>query len=145
MSNGCRRSAIKIGSSVSIILKKDQKSQKTTNGIVQDILTNSTNHPHGIKVRLTNGGVGRITTIINRSMSTIPSCITSEEEEDNMVAVPSFISLGHYFPEQALRKEALESAKEEVVQEDMWSCGGCTFLNHPSLHHCEMCNSKKEI
>jgi uncharacterized repeat protein (TIGR03833 family) len=48
------------GLSVSIVLKKDQKTGKLTEGIVKDILTNSSLHPHGIKVRLQSGEVGRV-------------------------------------------------------------------------------------
>lgn len=58
--DGKNRSAIKPGIKVSIVQKQDQKSGKLTEGIVQDILTNSLNHPHGIKVRLQGGIVGRV-------------------------------------------------------------------------------------
>lgn len=55
---------IKPGSQVSIILKKDQRSKTLTEGIVKDILTKSPTHPHGIKVRLESGEVGRVKEII---------------------------------------------------------------------------------
>jgi len=55
-----QRSQIKLGSNVKIVLKQDQRSGKLTEGVVKDILTNSPTHPHGIKVRLTNGKVGRV-------------------------------------------------------------------------------------
>ena len=58
--DGTKRSNIKIGSNVSIVLKEDQRSGKLTDGVVQDILTNSSTHPHGIKVRLMSGEVGRV-------------------------------------------------------------------------------------
>lgn len=58
--NGNNRSNIKLGMQVSIVLKQDQRSGKLTKGIVKDILTNSMTHPHGIKVRLTSGEVGRV-------------------------------------------------------------------------------------
>ncbi len=58
--NGIKRNAVKIGFQVGIILKEDQRSGKLTEGIVRDILTNSPRHPHGIKVRLKNGLVGRV-------------------------------------------------------------------------------------
>lgn len=58
--DGTNRSNIKPGMEVGIVLKKDQRSGKITEGIVQDILTNSATHPHGIKVRLTDGQVGRV-------------------------------------------------------------------------------------
>jgi len=56
--------AIRPGCMVDIILKEDQRSGKKTRGIVQEILTNSQTHPHGIKVRLKDGRVGRITEIV---------------------------------------------------------------------------------
>ena len=58
--DGTKRSNIKIGSNVSIVLKEDQRSGKLTDGVVQDILTNSSTHPHGIKVRLESGEIGRV-------------------------------------------------------------------------------------
>lgn len=62
--NGHTRSTISQGIKVRIVLKADQRSGKLTEGIVKDILTNSPTHPHGIKVRLTTGEVGRVKEII---------------------------------------------------------------------------------
>lgn len=61
---GKNRSDIRPGLRVSIILKKDQRTGKLTDGIVKDILTNSPSHPHGIKVRLQTGEVGRVKKLI---------------------------------------------------------------------------------
>jgi uncharacterized repeat protein (TIGR03833 family) len=58
--NGKNRADIKPGIKVAVVMKKDQRSGILTEGIVQDILTNSKYHPHGIKVRLITGEVGRI-------------------------------------------------------------------------------------
>jgi len=58
--NGIDRVNIKPGLHVSIVLKEDQRSGKQTEGIVKDILTKSPAHPHGIKVRLQSGQVGRV-------------------------------------------------------------------------------------
>lgn len=58
--DGTKRVEIKKGLKVKIVLKKDQRSGELTEGIVQDILTNSSVHPHGIKVRLESGDVGRV-------------------------------------------------------------------------------------
>jgi uncharacterized repeat protein (TIGR03833 family) len=58
--NGTKRQYIKPGLSVDIILKQDQRTGKKTRGIVREILTGSSFHPHGIKVRLTSGHVGRV-------------------------------------------------------------------------------------
>ena len=57
------RAKIRPGLRVSIVLKADQQSDKLTEGIVKDILTNSPSHLHGIKVRLISGEVGRVKTI----------------------------------------------------------------------------------
>ncbi|WP_409273779.1 YwbE family protein [Neobacillus sp. SCS-31] len=58
--NGQNRKDITTGITVDIVLKEDQRTGKLTRGIVKDILTKSPNHPHGIKVRLTDGQVGRV-------------------------------------------------------------------------------------
>lgn len=59
-----KRFNIKQGLKVNIVLKEDQRSGKLTQGIVKDILTNSAVHPHGIKVRLQDGSVGRVSEIL---------------------------------------------------------------------------------
>lgn len=58
--NGQMRSNIKVGSKVSVVQKQDQRTGKLTEGVVEKILTNSPNHPHGIKVKLVGGIVGRV-------------------------------------------------------------------------------------
>tara|TARA_R110000868_G_scaffold51432_8_gene163041 strand:+ start:550 stop:750 length:201 start_codon:yes stop_codon:yes gene_type:complete len=58
--SGNNRASIKIGASVSVVLKDDQRSGNLTEGVVARILTNSPNHPHGIKVKLEDGQVGRV-------------------------------------------------------------------------------------
>jgi len=60
---GQNRSDIKPGKAVGIVTKENQGSKIITEGVVQDILTNSLFHPHGIKVRLTTGEVGRVKTV----------------------------------------------------------------------------------
>ncbi|WP_053220108.1 YwbE family protein [Virgibacillus senegalensis] len=62
--DGRKRELIKRGDTVDIVLKKDQRTGKLTRGVVQDILTNSREHPHGIKVRLEDGQVGRVKSIL---------------------------------------------------------------------------------
>lgn len=63
---GQTRDDITPGLEVEIVLKEDQRSGVLTRGVVQDILTHSPTHPHGIKVRLTSGQVGRVQRIIGR-------------------------------------------------------------------------------
>jgi uncharacterized repeat protein (TIGR03833 family) len=62
--NGQTRSNIKPGITVLIVLKQDQRTGKLTKGVVKDILTSSPTHPHGIKVRLVDGQVGRVKEIV---------------------------------------------------------------------------------
>ncbi len=62
--DGQKRANIKSGMRVKIVLKQDQATGKLTEGIVKDILTSSATHPHGIKVRLTSGAVGRVKEIV---------------------------------------------------------------------------------
>ena len=61
---GRNRQAVQPGCTVDIIQKEDQRSGKKTRGIVQELLTNSQTHPHGIKVRLMDGRVGRVAEIV---------------------------------------------------------------------------------
>jgi uncharacterized repeat protein (TIGR03833 family) len=62
--DGKNRGDISPGLQVDIVLKKDQRTGKLTRGVVKDILTKSVSHPHGIKVRLTDGQVGRVNKIL---------------------------------------------------------------------------------
>ena len=66
--NGTIRVNIRPGLHVSVVLKKDQQSGTLTEGVVKDILTKSPAHPHGIKVRLESGQVGRVKEIISLSL-----------------------------------------------------------------------------
>ncbi|ATP38856.1 hypothetical protein CSE16_01825 [Solibacillus sp. R5-41] len=58
--NGKNRGDVYAGLQVDIVLKQDQRTGKKTRGVVKDLLTNSSSHPHGIKVRLTDGQIGRV-------------------------------------------------------------------------------------
>ncbi|MGD2151515.1 MAG: YwbE family protein [Desulfobacterales bacterium] len=62
--NATNRAKIKPGLHVLILLKKDQRSGKVTEGIVKDVLTKSPTHPHGIKVRLESGEIGRVNKVL---------------------------------------------------------------------------------
>ena len=62
--NGNKRTDIKIGSKVKVVKKENQRSGQLTEGVVSKILTNSPNHPHGIKVMLEGGIVGRVKEIL---------------------------------------------------------------------------------
>lgn len=62
--DGTRRQDVRPGLEVEIVLKQDQASGKRTRGVVRDVLTSSPTHPHGIKVRLTSGAVGRVKAVL---------------------------------------------------------------------------------
>ncbi len=62
--NGTKRENIKQGAQVRVVMKQDQRSGKLTEGVVKDILSNSPTHPHGIKVRLEGGIVGRVKEVL---------------------------------------------------------------------------------
>jgi uncharacterized repeat protein (TIGR03833 family) len=66
MNKGTSRGNIQVGLSVGIVLKRDHRSGKITQGIVKRILTNSSYHPHGIKVQLADGQVGRVKEIYSK-------------------------------------------------------------------------------
>jgi len=66
--SGTQRGHIKPGAHVRIVLKRDQQSGKLTEGVVKDILTKSSTHPHGIKVRLQSGQVGRVKEILGEQI-----------------------------------------------------------------------------
>ena len=63
--DGRERKEIKPGLEVDVVLKQDQRSGKLTRGVVKDVLTKSSHHPHGIKVRLETGEVGRVKEIVS--------------------------------------------------------------------------------
>lgn len=62
--DGTKRSSIKIGAAVKVVQKQDQRTGRLTEGVVMRILTNSPEHPHGIKVMLESGIVGRVKEVI---------------------------------------------------------------------------------
>ncbi len=62
--SGTERSHIKVGMNVRVVQKQDQRSGRLTEGVVQSLLTKSLHHPHGIKVRLESGMVGRVKEIV---------------------------------------------------------------------------------
>ena len=62
--DGRVRRNVTVGAEVLIVLKRDQRTGKLTRGVVKDILTRSANHPHGIKVRLRDGKIGRVQEVV---------------------------------------------------------------------------------
>ncbi len=66
---GMKRKDVRPGRTVDIVLKQDQRTGRLTRGVVKDILTKSSYHPHGIKVRLETGEVGRVKEVVGEESS----------------------------------------------------------------------------
>lgn len=66
--DGSERKNVRPGLTVDIVMKQDQRVKKLTRGVVKDVLTKSPYHPHGIKVRLETGEVGRVKEVFNEGM-----------------------------------------------------------------------------
>jgi uncharacterized repeat protein (TIGR03833 family) len=144
--NGTQRSAIVPGTPVSIVLKCDQRSGHLTNGIVQSVLTNSANHPRGIKVRLTSGQVGRVQHIQSRNHMTAsqqPVAVAQHGDDRDYVhdnPRRGGGTLGDWFPSVPSARSPVETeiaVPETVVQP--WSCSACTYENVHMELECEMC------
>jgi uncharacterized repeat protein (TIGR03833 family) len=78
--DGRVRSNVTKGAEVLVVLKRDQRTGKLTRGVVKDILTRSENHPHGIKVRLTDGKIGRVQEIVTHNTAGIGAEKTAEKK-----------------------------------------------------------------
>ena len=63
--DGSERKNVRSGLTVDIVMKQDQRTERLTRGVIKDVLTKSPSHPHGIKVRLETGEVGRVKEVVN--------------------------------------------------------------------------------
>ena len=78
--DGRVRRNVTVGAEVLIVLKRDQRTGRLTRGVVKDILTRSANHPHGIKVRLRDGKIGRVQEVVTKESR---QDSTTKEKTDN--------------------------------------------------------------
>ena len=123
-----------IGSEVSVVQKQDQGTGRLTHGTVSEILTNSAFHPRGIKVRLVDGTVGRISdgSQQTESYSTM---------EDTAPAPPRRSLADFMLPVAPVPSRTIEPPSAETADE--WACTSCTFANSGFLHECELCQSAR--
>lgn len=149
--SGTQRSNIVPGAVVSVVLKADQGSDFLTHGTVQALLTNSENHPRGIKVRLTSGQVGRVQKIHPEGSNIEALQIQTQHEvaiEDEPRAAPHARSLGDFlFPiETSSRTTTVPATTKSAVTPVLfpWSCTVCTFENTTYELECEMCNTLRQ-
>ena len=86
--DGRIRKNIPLGSNVQIVLKRDQNSQKLTKGIVAQVLTNSAKHPHGIKVQLVSGDIGRVKKILSTKKGRHPKTEAPIQSKRKEILMP---------------------------------------------------------
>lgn len=135
-----------IGTTVSVVQKKDQPTGRLTSGVVAEILTNVATHPRGIKVRLEDGTVGRIAA----GPATANNATTLERPHHNGTTLGDFLptetttttttspnDIIDYHPSVAV------AFGEAEPTDDGWRCSRCTFQNSELLRECEMCESKR--
>jgi len=141
-----------IGTSASVIQKQDQGTGKLTFGTIAEILTNSTFHPRGIKVRLVDGTVGRISDSSPDGAGAGSNNYHSNSDyndgngngnDDYAVPLPSH-SLADYLgpvvpvaPNQTITTQHTEHHNVD------WPCPMCTFVNSGLLPECELCQTKR--
>ena len=135
------KSKVSKGLLVDIILKNDQASGAETRGIVKEILTNCQNHHRGIKVKLEDGRVGRISRIIgdpegaagSASKSNLNSSRHEIESNDTREKPIGNVLLSDFI-QPKLQKDHSKSD---------WNCKECTFLNSQFLDKCEICSASR--
>ena len=131
-----------IGTSVSVIQKQDQGTGQLTSGTIAEILTNSTFHPRGIKVRLVDGTVGRISDN-SPDGAGLNSHSNSDDHDRNNDAVPlPSHSLADYLVAPVPPTQNIITQNTEHHNVD-WPCPMCTFLNSGLLPECELCQTKR--
>ncbi|OQR99525.1 hypothetical protein THRCLA_21819 [Thraustotheca clavata] len=128
-------SSIRPGMSVAIVKKLDQPTGRLTYGIVAETLTNSAQHHRGIKVRLTDGSVGRVQRILEGTRET-----REEYVQEPLNSSSSTMSLSDFIRVRASRTIDDEEERDE---KSSWTCSMCTFINSGFLVACEMCECKK--
>ena len=130
-----RKSQIKIGKSVSIETKQDQRTGKLTKGIVESILTSSESHPHGIKVQLKGGQVGRVKNVDKKIESSQSDIFVNLDQmkipktEDKFNEFKEFYQFDKKFPDmlKAGKKDTVENIKYSV--QERFAIVVCSFGN----------------
>jgi|EP00979_Chaetoceros_neogracilis_P018003 uncharacterized repeat protein (TIGR03833 family) len=139
-----------IGTSVSVIQKQDQGTGQLTSGTVAEILTNSSFHPRGIKVRLADGIVGRISSGSDMDGGQGSHPTTFGENDDytsgdtaGMTASLPTHSLADYIVAPNVNQN-VPTPNTDSHNVD-WACTLCTFVNSGLLPECELCQTKRMI
>lgn len=123
------RRNIAVGMEVAIVKKEDQQTGKQTIGVVAQILTNSTIHPRGIKVRLVNGTVGRIQKVLSGGLTA--SSILGQDRSTQ------------HLRNSTVQSTTLQDWMSPVDDVADWKCTSCSFTNSFLLPYCELCGDVK--
>ena len=129
-----------IGTSTSVIQKHDQGTGRLTSGTIAEILTNSTFHPRGIKVRLEDGTVGRISSGTNDNIDAY-SYSNDEINTPRQSHTLSDYIMPQTSPPNQTNLPQHENEPEIVNQNEDWACSVCTFINSGLLPECELCQN----
>lgn len=166
-SSTCSNSHL-IGTAVSVVQKQDQGSGRLTSGTIAEILTNSSFHPHGLKVRLEDGTVGRISSSNNTTTSptTFDNYHGRECDYDDAgtarlghtTTLADFVSMPKAKASSFLPKQHSLHAHEHEREDEHheiggqnedahtdWACPVCTFVNSGLLPECELCQTRRVI
>ena len=167
-SSTCSNSHL-IGTAVSVVQKQDQGTGRLTSGTIAEILTNSSFHPHGLKVRLEDGTVGRISSSSsNTTTSTFDNYHGQDYDHDDagtarlghtttladFVSMPkakasSFLPKQHSLHAHEHEREdehhEIDDQNEDADADADWACPVCTFVNSGLLPECELCQTRRVI
>ncbi|KAG9402642.1 hypothetical protein AC1031_007251 [Aphanomyces cochlioides] len=126
--------------SVAIVQKQDQPTGRLTYGVVAETLTNSAVHHRGIKVRLTDGTVGRVQHIQDAAGKFPTHVATAVDDEDGTSAAPSrTLQLQDWIQLPSASHASAAAGIDDDAAD--WACGVCAFQNSGFLSACEMCNA----
>jgi uncharacterized repeat protein (TIGR03833 family) len=131
-----------IGTEVSVVQKQDQGTGRLTEGTVSEILTNSLSHPRGIKVRLTDGTVGRIS-----GPRTEGNNYSDNMEDDDAPPARQGPSLADFMvplTSTSLPRTTAPQSPPTSPPESEWACQACTFVNSGLLPQCEICQTSRD-
>jgi uncharacterized repeat protein (TIGR03833 family) len=164
-SSTCSNSHL-IGTAVSVVQKQDQGSGRLTSGTIAEILTNSSFHPHGLKVRLEDGTVGRISSSSNTTTSpTFDNYHGQDNDHDDAgtarlghtTTLADFVSMPKAKVSSLPKQNSLHAHEHEREDDDHeiggqnedahtdWACPVCTFVNSGLLPECELCQTRRVI
>ena len=145
-----------IGTEVSVIQKHDQPTGRLTPGTVAEILTNAAFHPRGVKVRLTDGTVGRISSGLPGGATIMATPNNYHDDNDNtrtpsrptpsladFMAFPSLPAAAVSHHQNSSSQSQTNAPPPSPPPASEWACPACTFVNSGLLPACELCQTAR--